>query len=131
MKNKLIPYFCTLLLFLHSCVFIRIDDSIDLGDKFRYIQDYPQTIIYHENEKYKGVGINVVAPIVNAYNFDDRYIIARSSDMQKFDPEKYSSDSLVSYWIVDKEKPVGSIEPMDSINFYKQLEIQHISLRFK
>lgn len=116
---------------LHSCILIRIDDSIDLGDKFRYIQDYPQTIIYHESEKYEGVGINVVAPIVSAYNFDDQYIIARSSDMQKFNPEKYSSDSLVLYWIVDKKKSIDSIKPMDSIHFYKQLETLHISLRFK
>jgi len=129
MKTKFIQYFCIFL--LHSCVFIRIDDSINLGDKFRFIQDYPQTIIYHESEKYEGIGINAVAPIVNAYNFDDQYIIARSSDMQKFDPEKYASDSLVLYWIIDKKEAIDSIKPMDSINFYRQLEIQHISLRFK
>ncbi len=52
-------------------MFIRMDDSIDLGNKYRYIQDFPQTILYHKTEKYDGIGINAVPPTVLSYDFND------------------------------------------------------------
>ncbi|WP_375581438.1 hypothetical protein ABWH96_10685 [Marivirga tractuosa] len=55
-----------LILVNNSCLFIRIDDSVDLGNQYRYIQDYPQVIIYHKNPEYEGGGINIVLPVVLA-----------------------------------------------------------------
>lgn len=49
---------------LHSCVFIRMDDSIDLGDNYRLIQDNPKVIIYNTNSTSKSSGVNIVPPVV-------------------------------------------------------------------
>jgi hypothetical protein len=127
---KTIPIVYILVLLLSSCSFIRMDDSINLGDKFRYIQDYPQTIIYHETEKYNGTGVNVIDPVVKNYSFNDRYIIAKS---QKEEIIK-KDDSLktpIQYWIIDKKEKLNLIKPMDSAIFYQRLKDLGIELRFK
>ena len=102
-----------------SCIFIRMDDSIDLGNKYRFIQDYPQTIIFHDSPKYEGIGHNIVPPVVISYKFDDQYIIAKSKDME---------DEQIKYWIVNKKKQGSQEEPMDSISFYNELENLKIQL---
>ena len=128
MKNISIVY--PLILLLSSCFFIRTDDSIDLGNKFRYIQDYPQTIIYHETETYTGTGLQVIDPVVKTYNFNDRYIIARS---QEEDLIK-RNDSLIrpiQYWIIDKKEKLDSIHSMDSVSFYQRIKDLQIELQFE
>src|SRR5690606_38059031 len=112
MKNVLMIYILVLL--LSSCSFIRMDDSIDLGDKFRYIQDYPQTIIYHNTKEYKGTGVNVVDPVVIAYSFDDRYIIAKSRE-EEIIKRNDSVEKTIRYWIIDKKEKLDSVKPMDSV----------------
>ena len=87
-------------------VFIRMDDSIDLGNKYRYIQDYPQTIIYQTSEKHKGSGKNIVPPIVLKYAYNEEYIIAETKDLE-------TKDTL--YWVVNKK--TGKYEKCDSLNF--------------
>ena len=124
MRRILILVFCVSL--LDSCVFIRIDDSIDLGSKYRYIQDYPQSIIYHESSKYKGVGTEVIPPIVLSYKFNDRYIIAKSQEVDEMTGIKKAL--VVHYWIVDKTIDGAPVEPMDSINFYQRLKELKINL---
>ncbi len=104
-----------------SCVFIRIDDSIDLGNKYRFIQDYPQAIIYHKTPKYKGAGINVVPPNVTTYKFDNQFIIAKSKDLE---------DKQIKYWIVDKKANGELVEPLDSVSFYNELKSLDIELKF-
>jgi len=61
MRNLLGATFLTVL--MSSCTFIRMDDSIDLGNKYRYIQDYPQVIIYNTSSESKGSGVNIVPPV--------------------------------------------------------------------
>jgi hypothetical protein len=107
-----------------------MDDSIDLGDKFRYIQDYPQTIIYHNTKEYKGTGVNVVDPVVIAYSFDDRYIIAKSRE-EEIIKRNDSVEKTIRYWIIDKKEKLDSVKPMDSVNFYKQLRDLKIELKLK
>lgn len=122
--------FLTILgLWFTSCVFIRIDDSIDLGNNFRYIQDYPQTIIYHPTKKYEGVGTNVVEPVVISYNFNNRYIIALSQD--DYYSKNNSEKKRLLYWIVDKKIGPNSAESMDSIIFYNKLKELKINLQLK
>jgi hypothetical protein len=127
---KYIGSVSVLLLLLSSCFLIRMDDSINLGDKYRYIQDYPQTIIYYETKSYKGIGVTVVDPIVKAYAFNDRYIIAKSQKedfFQKGNSLKYP----IQYWIIDKKEKLISVQPMDSAIFYKRLYDLGIELTFK
>ncbi|NQW37061.1 MAG: hypothetical protein HQ471_08655 [Flavobacteriales bacterium] len=111
-----------LLIFTPSCVFTRIDDSIDLGKKYRYIQDYPQTIIYHKTEKYNGIGLNAVPPTVLNYDFNDKFIIAKNVDLEKEE---------MNYWIIDKDKDNSDIKPLDSLTFHRTLIEKKIGLRLK
>ena len=79
-------------------ILIRIDDSIDLGHQYRYIQDYPYSIIYHNTKEYKGGGTEVI-PHVLTYNFDENFIIAKSVD-----EVGYGRTTDTFYWIIDKNK---------------------------
>ena len=111
---SLIPLVC-------SCVFIRTDDSIDLGNHYRYVQDYPRTIIFHQSEKYEGIGDEIVPPMVKSYNFNNRYIIAKSEDMD---------DKSTKYWIVDKALKGNKVEPLDSMGFDRKIIELKINLKF-
>lgn len=126
MRNLLGAIFLTVL--MSSCTFIRMDDSIDLGNKYRYIQDSPQAIIYNTSSESKGSGVNIVPPVVKSYAFNDRYIIAKSQEVDEMtgNPE----GKPIHYWIVDKTSKGASVEPMDSVTFYKKLEKKNIDLSF-
>jgi hypothetical protein len=106
---------------MQSCVFTKIDDSINLGNKYRYIQDYPQTIIFHRSIKYEGTGKEIVPPNVKTYSFDSLYIIAKSISLE---------DKKLKYWIVDKRAKGAVVRPLDSTNFYQQLKELEINLKF-
>ena len=128
MKNIFLITF--LLLFADSCVFIRMDDSIDLGNKYRYIQDYPQTIIHHDTKEYEGTGDEVVEPIVKVYKFNNRYIIAKSQEDTLVKQDSGALLKPFKYWIVDKKDTTISVQPMDSVNFYKKLKALRVNLTF-
>jgi len=106
-----------------------MDDSIDLGNKYRYIQDAPQVIIYQTISESKGSGVNIVPPVVKSYAFNDRYIIAKSQEVDEMtgNPE----GKPIHYWIVDKTSKGASVEPMDSTAFYAALKEKQIKLRLK
>jgi len=127
MRNLLAATFLTAL--MSSCTFIRMDDSIDLGNKYRYIQDAPQVIIYQTISESKGSGVNIVPPVVKSYAFNDRYIIAKSQEVDEMtgNPE----GKPIHYWIVDKTSKGASVEPMDSTAFYAALKEKQIKLRLK
>ena len=99
MKKLLI--LVTLTTLLRSCIFIRMGDSIDLGSNYRYIPDAPQVIIYHASPKYEGVGTIVVPPVVKSYAYDDRYIIAKSQEVDE--KTGIAKGKPIKYWLIDKE----------------------------
>ena len=107
MKKTIIILF----LFCNSCIFVRIDDSIDLGGKYRYIQDYPQTIIHYNTQNYKGIGEEVILPIVLKYSFNDDYIFAKTKDLE-------NNDTI--FWIVNKSLN-NTVKYEDSVAFYNFL----------
>lgn len=111
---------------LHSCVFIRMDDSIDLGDNYRLIQDNPKVIIYNTNSTSKSSGVNIVPPVVLSYDFDDKYIIAKSQEVDEMTGSKEGNP--LRYWIIDKSLEGSPVEPMDSVAFFQQLEALKINL---
>lgn len=124
---KFVSKFYLIFFTLNACTLIRVDDSIDLGGKFRYIQDYPQTIVYHNSEKYQGTGITVINPLVKSYDFNERYIIALSKNHE--DILIHENDKTPSlYWIIDKELGFSSISPMDSLTFHNELKRLDIKL---
>lgn len=104
-------------------VLIRIDDSIDLGHQYRYIQDYPRCIIYHDSEEYNGIGTEIV-PFVSTYNFDENYIIAKSVDKVG-----YERTVDTTYWIIDKKNHQTYQYDSDSI-FKVNLHQMNISITF-
>lgn len=127
MRN--IIFTLSVLLFFQSCVFSRMDDSIDLGDNYRYIQDAPQMIIFHKTEEYEGVGVEIVPPVVLAYKFNDRYIISKSQEVDEITGSKEGKP--IHYWLIDKETKGAAVEPMDSMRFYNRLIDLNIDLSFK
>ena len=127
MRNLLAATFLTAL--MSSCTFIRMDDSIDLGNKYRYIQDYPQVIVYHTSSEYEGVGTTIIPPVVKSYAFNDRYIIAKSQEVDEMTGN--TEGKPIHYWIVDKTSKGASVEPMDSLTFFNKMEDMNIDLSFK
>lgn len=127
MKNLSLTLFVMLL--IQSCIGIRQDDSIDLGNNYRFIQDTPQTIIYHSGDKYEGTGEEVIPPIVLSYQFNERYIIAKSQEVDEMTGGKEGKP--IRYWIIDKQIETPSIKPKDSIDFYKFLKMKDIELHFE
>jgi len=105
-----------------SCVFIHVDDSIDLGNGYRYTQDSPEAIIWQDSKEYKGVGNTVVPPQVIDYRYNENYIIAKSVS---------SNGRNLKYWIIDKSKKPQNIESFDSISFFHQKQLLEISLGFQ
>ncbi len=126
MRSLLLITFLTAL--MSSCTFIRMGDCIDIGNKYRYIQDAPQVIIYQTSSESKCSGINIVPPVVKSYAFNNRYIIAKSQEIDEMTGN--SEGKPVHYWIVDKTSKGASVEPMDSVTFYNKLEEKNIDLKF-
>lgn len=114
---------------LHSCVFIRMDDSIDLGDNYRLIQDNPKVIIYNTNLTSKSSGVNIVPPVVLSYDFDDKYIIAKSQEVDEMTGSKEGKP--LRYWIIDKSLKGQEVEPLDSVDFYNNLKLLKVHLQLK
>jgi hypothetical protein len=106
-------------LLLLSHLLIRIDDSFDFGDKYRYVRDYPQTLIYHEAEEYKGIGDIVVEGFILKYNYDQDYIILQNRALE-------SKDTL--YWIVTKPTR-DTISFKDTMAFISALKEKGIEMR--
>lgn len=111
---------------MQSCTFIRMDDSIDLGNNYRFIQETPRTIIYHDKDENKGSGIEIVPPLVLSYEFNDRYILAKSQEVDELTGN--IDGKPIRYWIIDKTMNGSLIESMDSISFYKILKDENIEI---
>jgi len=112
MKKKLL--FCFIIVFLTLVsimlwivfpVFIRIDDSLDLGGGYYYVQDYPQCICRYPKPGKIVLPIGDKEEIVVRVQYNDSVIIAVCS------PYYYSKDSTV-YKI---EKRTGNIVPVKEV----------------
>lgn len=104
---------------------------VELGNNFALLQQDDTDIEYSPNGSencYQG-GVQVVPWEVVAYNFNDRWIIAKSDSKAGNNPQ---------YWIIDKlydfspdyrkELEKQTIGPLDSIGFYKTLKEHNIAL---
>jgi len=99
-------------------VLIRMDDSLDLGNGYRFEQDYPQSVfIKYDTKDIKGMTSDIIPPVVLKYNYNKKFIIAITKDF-------HTKDTL--YWIVNKKEK--KTECLDSIEFYKILKGRNMNL---
>ncbi len=75
-----------LFLFCISCIYNHTADSENLGSDYFYLGDGHESQIILGDEKMNS-GITIIPQEVVEYNFNQRYIIARSIDIVK--KEKY------------------------------------------
>lgn len=127
MKSLLIV---SISLLVRSCTLINTDDTINLGGKYKYIQEYPQAIIYQSSKEHNGTGPIVVTPVVRDYKFNSRYIIAKSQVYDNLINRDSALRQPYSYWIIDKKDTLASVQPMDSMGFYQRLKDLNIPLHF-
>lgn len=123
--------------------------SIFFGDKKLgkgfYLVKYGryQSIEYSPDENYKGDGgYSVIKEHVISYNYGKTHIIVKTSRY------KNKTNEIREFWIIDKTIPinlknyknqegfnkllkVGLTGPLDSIEFYRQMKVKKIDLRFK
>ena len=99
-------------------VFSRVDDSVDLGGGFYYVQDYPQCICRSPKPGKVILPKGEKEEIVVRVQYNDSIIIAICS------PSYYSTDSTM-YLIQKKTGNILSIETNDTIidnTYYKEIK---------
>src|SRR5688572_10822430 len=107
---------------LSSCIYNDTAITEDLGSPYFYLGAGNESQILLGNEK-KNTGITIVPQEVVDYNFDSRYIIAKSVI-------KIENVAKQSFWIVDK-KDKNSPVAFDSISFTKKVEELNLKLKLR
>ena len=102
-----------------SCIYNHTATTENLGSGYFYIGDGQESQILSGDEK-KNSGITIIPQEVIEYNFDNRYIIAKSIENR----------NLQQYWIVDKQSH-ESVSPLDSLSFAKEIKRLKIDLKLK
>ena len=112
-----ILFILTLLLRTTSCIGIRMDSDINLGDGYYYVQDYPQCICRYPKPGKVVLPIGDKKEIVVRVQYNDSIIIAVCSSFY------YSLDSTI-YQIEKKTGEISSIKNVISNskkNDYKEI----------
>ena len=134
-NKKNLSLIIILFLFL-SCSFYSDED---LGSNYWFWEDGNQSQIVHSNNMPIS-GYTIIDANVSRYNFNDRYIIAKSNWLIKNGQDTYwiidksikiNNDTTLSPKLYEKELKRGLKAPMDSITFYKYLKKNKIDLRFE
>jgi len=107
---------------LSSCIYNDTAITEDLGSQYFYLGAGNESQILLGNEK-TNAGITIVPQEVVEYNFDSRYIIAKS--IMNID-----NVTKQTFWIVDK-KDKNSPLLLDSISFTKKVEELNLKLKLK
>ncbi len=111
-----------MILCLSSCVYNHTDNTENLGNKYFYLGDGSESQIMLGDEK-KNFGVTIVPQEVVEYNFNDRYIIAKSI-------AKTDNIEIQKFWLIDK-KSNDSIISLDSLSFHSKLEKLNIRMKLK
>ena len=126
-----------LVILLFTCPKYPFMKIVELGDNFALLQQDDTDIVYDRNGDKEcfssSESVQVVPFEVVAYNFNDRWIIAKSDSKAGDNPQ---------YWIIDKKynfSRLGYREelqrqttgPLDSISFYKTIKTYGIDLQLK
>ena len=117
-KNLLLVF---VVICLSSCLGNDTAITEDLGDKYFYLGAGNESQILLGDER-KNIGITIIPQEVIEYNFDNRFIIAKS--VAKL------NNNVQEFWVVDK-KSKDSIVSLDSISFMKKIEGLGLKIRLK
>ncbi|MGK4568147.1 DUF3997 domain-containing protein [Flavobacterium sp. 3HN19-14] len=121
--RKLILSSGLLFMFCISCVYNHTSNTENLGNGYFFLGDGNESQILVGNEK-KNYGSTVVPQEVIKYNFDEKYIIAKSLNV-------LDNKTIESYWIIDKQNKKDSIYGLDSLSFVKKIKKLSINLILK
>ena len=122
-----------LLMFMtqYSCwrpnVYNHSAETIELGNGYYYLADgkESQILLNLKPESKSKFGKTIIPPEVIQYNYDDNFIIAQTL-------EKVNVKELLKYWIVEKvNKDIDAVIPLDSLSFYKNIDILGIKIKLK
>ncbi len=122
MKRSNNPFFVLIVICLSSCLWNDTAITEDLGDNYFYLGAANESQILLGDEK-KNIGITIVPQEVIAFNFDNRFIIAKSV-------AKINNINVHKFWVVDKKRK-DSIVSLDSISFNKKIENLGLKIRLK
>ncbi|MGV3588356.1 MAG: hypothetical protein ACO1OF_15235 [Adhaeribacter sp.] len=106
-----------------SCLYNDTAITEDLGNGYFYLGAANESRILLGNEK-RNSGVTIVPQVVIEYNFNKKYIIAKSKVIVPDNRKQL-------YWIVNKEQKQDSVIELDSISFYKKLEELSININLK
>jgi hypothetical protein len=107
---------------LTACVFRHTSIIEELGNGYYYMGDGNESqILYNEKGKTDS-GLIVTGPEIVEYNFNKDFIIAKSTTI--------IGDST-KFWIIDKKLKSHKFDPMDSLQFYRELDRLDIDLKLR
>jgi len=110
-----------------SCSPTNDGSYVDLGEGFKYIDEYPNAIIFSKSKESPGSGENVVDPIVMAYCVNEKFIYAISKDEPPIATNNAKFYGNIHYWIIDKKTHRKSNE-VDSTFFYLSIKEAKLEL---
>ena len=135
MKLLFVLLLLTVTIFLVSCNYCELWGATSLGNNFSLVEsDEKHVAIDYCVSKCCDSGIPIVPANITEYNFDTKWIVAKSEN---------STGS--TYWVIDKnfktkfgygsdmrEKILSNVlGPLDSVEFIKKIKQNHIDLAFK
>ena len=117
-----------LTILLINCNSVSDGSFDDLGDGFKFIKEYPQAIIYTTSTKHPSSGPNVIAPIITDYKVIAKRIFVISREELSIPTNNHGHCGDLKYWIIDKNKNYKYLQPIDSIEFYKEVNRLQIKM---
>ncbi len=111
-----------ILSFLCSCVYDHTAITEDLGNGYFYMGDgHESQILFNKNrKKNESSGLNVTEPEVIEYNYNSKYIIAKS----------FRKNNEL-FWIIDKELPPDSARFLSKDEYEKEMYEKGIEMELK
>ncbi len=110
------------LILLTSCVYDHTDSIIELGNNYYFVADGNESEILLNISKSSGhkVGRIITGKEVVEYNFDEKYIIAKSIN-----------DGVEKFWFIEKQIDLDSIRSLSLNDFYSKIEEMNIEMPLK
>ncbi|MFC0317961.1 MULTISPECIES: DUF3997 domain-containing protein [Olivibacter] len=108
---------------LSSCSYSSSDYTDDLGDDYLFVSESNanQIISGPNDTTFRGL----IPCTVIAYEFDGKNIIAKQKNNPECD-DRNLTDTLISYWIIDKKKNI-SYGPLDSMSYIQKRQELSVS----
>lgn len=86
-------------IFLTVFVSKALDDSVDFGQGYKYIQDYPQCIVWEDPSFLRAPQDIILEGFVMKSAYDNHFLLLQT---RSIDWRQASADTTSSFWIIDK-----------------------------